>query len=66
MQHQDDENEAGIACDPTWIHVHHLVSYCTRSTPGLSGNRDNTGEDGSPSATAACSRQNCVFRLRRG
>lgn len=64
MEHLDKEQTANDVCNPTWIHLNHLVSYCTKSVPGLES--DVVGADNRQTAAAlSCNRQYCVFRLQK-
>lgn len=60
MRYQDDTTVQPDACEPVWIHLNHLLSYCAKSItqPG-----NNNAEQQNESL--CCNRQNCVFRLNR-
>lgn len=64
MLQQQPEAATADTCAPEWVHLHHLVSYCTRTIPGILDPVNEATSVISP-ATTVCRRQNCVFRLKR-
>lgn len=64
MGHLDKDKTANDVCNPTWLHLNHLVSYCAKSIPGLDADVGHES-DSLFSAALSCNRQNCVFRLRK-
>lgn len=62
MEHPDKEKTANDVCNPTWIHLNHLVSYCTKSAPGLESNTASA-DNKQVTSILTCNRQYCVFRL---
>ena len=49
------------ACEPEWVVLNPLVSYCAKSVPGSSA--DTTQESAIP-GQARCTHASCLFRMR--
>jgi len=47
-------------CRPRWVHLNHLLSYCTRTLAVDDASAESTGEG------TLCRRKDCLFSARRG
>ncbi|HYD62694.1 MAG TPA: hypothetical protein VEC35_20230 [Noviherbaspirillum sp.] len=54
--------DTGMRCQPEWLRLNHLLSYCTRTLPQAAG---ITGQDASPEIAPRCNRKDCLFSARR-
>ncbi|WP_460837337.1 hypothetical protein [Noviherbaspirillum agri] len=50
-------------CDPQWIQMNHLFSYCAKSLSSPSA--PPSGSTDKPSGDRRCRRGSCVFSFRR-
>lgn len=51
------QDTSETACTPEWVHLNHLLSYCTRQLTPTDGTED--GE------APRCGRQDCLFSAKR-
>ena len=49
------------ACEPEWVVLNPLVSYCAKSVPGSSA---DTAQDGAIPGQPRCTDASCLFRMR--
>lgn len=58
----DKPVETETACRPEWVHLNHMLSFCIRPLPSMSG-RECAGDG--PNDNRSCDHKRCLFSARR-
>lgn len=62
MQSQDGNKDD--TCNPIWVHLNHLFSYCSKRAPTAASLP--VADSGAPSIDSrCCTRGNCLFRFNK-